>query len=51
MELWPKNTFLNHLQTSSLLLTCEKYSKGNPCLWPHNELFAVLEIKKSGYFS
>lgn len=42
MELWPKNAFLNCLQTSNLLLAYEKYPKGNPCLWPHNELFAVL---------
>lgn len=46
MELWLKNAFLNRPQTSNLLLAYEKYSKGNPCLWPHNKLFVVLGGKK-----
>ena len=51
MELWPANAFVSHLQTANLLLACETYSKGNPCLWPHNELFAVLGINRSGCFT
>lgn len=46
MELQPRNVFGNWLQTSSLLLACEKYSRGNLCLWPHNELSAELGTKK-----
>jgi hypothetical protein len=30
---------------SSLLLACEKDSKGNSCFWPPNELFAVFECR------
>lgn len=46
----PRMNFWN-LQTSSLLLACEKCFKGNSCLWSHDELLAVLEMKRGGYFS